>query len=85
MLSEYVLHLKNLCNRLKREGVDVPVDLDCDAAHLYDQITTIEQFLYFNHVLQVSGSAYQLENLLDFQDIGVDEYLRRKIQAEYQE
>ena len=84
MLAEYLEHLKNLCGHLRREGVVIPVDLDCDAMHVYDQVNVIEQFLYFNRVLQISGSAYQLEDLLGFKDITVDEYLRNLIYEQYQ-
>lgn len=85
MFAEYVSYLKDICLRLRREGVVIPVDLNCDATHLDDQVNVLEQFLYFNHVLQVSGSEFKIDNIPGFTDISVEEYLRKVLYERYQQ
>ena len=84
LYSEYQEYLRQLNNRLKRSGLNLPVNFDCDNSHIYMEVTKFEQFLYFNHVLQITDSEFQIPSLFDFQDIGVTEFLRNQIYAQYE-
>ena len=84
MLIEYLEHLKQLNNRLIRNGIVLPVNFDCDVNHLSAQVNVLEQFLYFNQVLKVSDSDCKIESLLDFDDIGLNEFLRNEIYERYE-
>ena len=84
MLNEYIEHLRQLNTRLKRNGIVLPLNFDCDVDHLAAQVNVLEQFLYFNQVLKVADSSYKIESLLDFDDVLLSEFLRNEIYEKYE-
>lgn len=83
MLDAYREHLKQLNKRLIREGIILPIDLDVDTTNLEDQVTIMESFLQFNEILKASDSRYKLQNLLNFTEQSVNDWLRDKAFEEY--
>ena len=84
MISEYMEYLRQLDKRLKREGIVQELNLDCDKHHIEDQVTVLEQFLYFNDVMQVCDSSRKITSLLGFENVGLTEYLRNQIYEKYE-
>ena len=57
MLKDYIDYLGKVDLSLRQEGLKLPLRLDCDTHNVYSEINKLEQFVYFNHVLGVSGSS----------------------------
>lgn len=84
MVDEYIEYLKQLNNRLRRNNIVLPIDLSCDNTHLADQVTVLEQFLYFNQVLKISDSTHKIDSLLEFDDISLNDFLKNQIYEKYE-
>ena len=85
MLENYLQHLENLNNKLKREGIDLNLDFSDDCTHLYEKVTILEQYLYFNDILKSINSRNRISSLLSFDEVALDDFLRDKIFEEYNE
>ena len=85
MLENYLQHLENLNNKLKREGIDLNLDFSDGCTHLYEKVTILEQYLYFNDILKSINSRNRISSLLSFDEVALDDFLRDKIFEEYNE
>ena len=65
MLSEYISYLNNINNCFIRGGIRLPVMLNETESEeeLYKSIDILEQYDYFNRVLDISGSGYVISVL----------------------
>lgn len=84
MLSQYLEHLNQIDKKLKREGINLALNLSVDGVHINEQVTILEQFLYFNRVLGVCDSIHKIPSLLNFDELGLTEFMRRQISEEYE-
>lgn len=85
MRSTYLEHLSKINNNLKKEGIDLGLDFSENCTHLSEQVTVLEQYLYYNHILRTTNSNKQLVNILPFEESSLDDFLRKKLYEEYED
>lgn len=83
MFKNYVNHLKKLNSMLVTKGIVLPINLDCDEAHIYEQVTILENFLFFNNVLKKCDSVSKIESLLDINESDLDAWIREQVFSDY--
>lgn len=83
MREAYVEHIKQLNNRLIRAGINLELDLDTDEFHFNDEVLKLEHFLYINNMLKRCSSSKAIENLMEFKEETVDDWVRSKLSDEY--
>lgn len=88
MVSEYVDYLKSLNNSLIRAGIRLPLDLSEDYSALSHSVSILEQYLFFNRVLNICDSGYKIailsnESKETYEEILKDEFLK-EFKAEFE-
>ena len=81
----YLEYLSDINKKLIRNGIRLPVDLSVDNTHIFSQIRILEDYVYFNHILELCDSGHKIESLVCDSEVSYIEWLKQEIKAEYSE
>ena len=85
MCNLYLEYLNDINKKLIRNGIRLPLDLSVDNTHIFSQMRILEDYVYFNHILEICDSGHKIESLVCDSEVSYFEWLKRKIKAEYEE
>lgn len=83
MIDEYIEYLQQLNNNLDRKGVKTNVVLKEET--LSDDVNTLEQYFYYNHVLNVCDSNYKIVDALGYKEKNLYDFLREYFYSRYKD
>lgn len=83
MLEEYRAYLEDIHKCLGRAGVHLDLDLTGSIDNLYQSVDVLEQYLFYNKMLQISDSGYKI-SILDYDDqVLFTDLLKRSFKEEF--
>lgn len=83
MLEEYRAYLEDIHKCLGRAGVHLDLDFTGGIDSLYQAVDVLEQYLFYNKMLQVSDSGYKI-SILDYNDqVLFTDLLKRSFKEEF--
>lgn len=83
MLEEYRAYLEDIHKCLGRAGVHLDLDFTGSIDNLYQSVDVLEQYLFYNKMLQISDSGYKI-SILDYDDqVLFTDLLKRSFKEEF--
>ena len=76
MYEAYRSYLVKLNNELKEKGIDLNLNLDCDATHVVDEVDILEHYLYFNKVLVEANASGKIDSLCGVSLVSLSDYIK---------
>lgn len=85
MSNLYLEYLNDINRKLIRNGIRLPLDLSVDNTHIFSQFRVLEDYVYFNHILEMCDSGHKIPSLVCNSEVSYVEWMKSQIKAEYEE
>ena len=85
MLDDYIEYIRSINSEIYRNGVRLPINLDSDYAQVSRSVGILDDFLYFNRILSLCGSAYKIKSLPSGSEVLYSDVMKSEFFAEFME